>query len=218
MRRFVIQFAYSTAVLYLSVGCSSKEEIVNDLDPSTDTRAVHEHENLKKREPGWDGVSRLKSAATLAELHQIADDATVEREKRAEAIFSLFANHVKLPQGAAALSEIVKCKNWLNDTNLYGVYMVAGMIPVELTFEDTVFCLHLFPVKKDWSDWVIYFRLSGGSGRTADEARAFLRGAAELKGDPKLLEFALCFPDEGALSRIGRIERFTEKGIAVFQP
>jgi hypothetical protein len=75
-----------------------------------------------------------------------------------------------------------------------------------------VFCLHLFPDEEGWSDWVIYFRLSGGSGRAADEALKFLRGTKGLQGDPKLLEFALCFPDEE--SRL--IQQFSERGMTIF--
>ena len=58
-------------------------------------------------------------------------------------------------------------------------------------------------------------RLSGGPVRPADEARAFLRGTEDLKGNPKLLEFALRFP-AAEKNRLGGIERFSEEGIAIY--
>src|SRR5262249_38305267 len=131
-----------------------------------------------------DGVSRLNNEVALAELQRIANDDTAAREKRSEAIFSLFANNVKPPRSAEKVANTLRSEKWLIDANLYGVYILAGMIPVEWTFEDTVFCLHLFPDKKGWSDWVIYFRLSGGSGRSAEQARAFLQGNEHLNGSP----------------------------------
>jgi len=167
-------------------------------------------------EPRWDGVSQLKGKTKRSDLQRIAKDSTAAREKRAEAIFSLLANHTKLPQDASSLGKLLNGKNWLHNTNLYGVYGLGGWIPVDLAFKDTVFCLHLFPDKKGWSDWVIYFRLSGGSGRSAEDGRAFLLGTENLKGRPSLVEFALCFPATGEdASR--RIERFSEKGIQVYK-
>ena len=85
----------------------------------------------------------------------------------------------------------------MNDASLKEVIAVAGYIPVE--FEGAVFCLRLFPREDGWSDWVIYFRLSGGDNPTADDAGAFLRGTEGLKGSPQLVEFALCFPVQGEL-------------------
>jgi hypothetical protein len=167
--------------------------------------------------PRWNGSSRLKSNTTAEDMRRRADDSSAAREKRAEAIFALFANHIKVPQGAADVAKVLAEATWLKDADLFGCYMLAGQVPVEWTLEDTVFCLHLFPRKNESPDWVIYFRLSGGSGRTIDEARAFLRGADDLKGAPKLVEFALCFPPADG-KRLGRIERFSEKGIAVFEP
>jgi len=144
------------------------------------------------------GVGRLNSEATPLELHRIANNASVAREERAAAIFSLFAKYLQPPVGAAAVAKVLNGEKWLNEASLEVVDRVAGWVPVKMNFGDSVFCLYLFPRRDGWSDCVIYFRLSGPC-RTVDEARAFLRGAGNLKDSPKLVEFALCFYPEGQL-------------------
>jgi len=185
-------------------------------DKSLSKRKQLTNREVRPQQEGirWDGVSRLKGNTPSADLRKVADNDSFAREKRAEAIFSLFVNHLKLSQGAAKVGETLKAEKWLNDSSLERLSVLIGWLPVKMTFEDTVFCLRLFPDKKGWSDWVIYFRLSGR--RTAEEARAFLLGAKDLKKSPNLVEFALCFPAEGN-KVVGRIERFAEKGVAVIE-
>jgi hypothetical protein len=96
--------------------------------------------------------------------------------------------------------------NWLKDAHLQAVHRLCGWIPVDFTFEDTVFCVYLFPDRTGWSDRVIYFRLSGGADWKEEDARAFLNGAKCLRGNPTLVEFALCAPD-------GEIRRFGNGGV-----
>jgi hypothetical protein len=162
--------------------------------------------------------SRVKSSAPPAALHLIANDPSATREKRAEAVFALFANHLKPPQGAAEVGKLLSGEKWLKEAKLIGVYVLGGLIPVNCRFEeDTAFVLQLFPEKKDGNVWPIYFALSGGSERPEREAWKFLRGDKDLKGNPQLLEFALCFPANED-KPLGRIERFSAGGVAVFSP
>src|SRR5438876_6561803 len=67
--------------------------------------------------PRWDGSSRLKSDTTAADLRRRAEDSSAAREKRAEAIFALFANHVKPPLGAAAVGKVLAEATWLKDAD-----------------------------------------------------------------------------------------------------
>ena len=67
------------------------------------------------------------------------------------------------------------------------------------------------PTYAGWSGWVIYFRLSG-SGRTADEADAFLRDEANLQDSPQLADFALCYVNPMDQMQ-GWVERFSKNGI-----
>ncbi|MBC8877247.1 MAG: hypothetical protein H8E44_48075 [Planctomycetes bacterium] len=104
----------------------------------------------------------------------------------------------------------LKDTSWLGEINLYGVHSLHGKVPVEWAETDTVFCLHLFPDESGRSDWVIYLRLSGKSGRPKEEALAFLKGEPDVPDNPKLVEYAICFPD-------GRIERYSKQGLAVYR-
>ena len=164
----------------------------------------------------WDGKSQLESKSTLAELQQVANDASLKREKRVEAIFTLFANHVKLPASAAVMAKVFAGEKWLEPSNLGAIRVLGGWIPVDFGSDGSVFRVYLFPDQKGWSDSVIYLRLSGDSGRPENEAIAFMRGDGGLKGDPELLEFALCFPPPEKRQE-GRIERFSIKGIHVYE-
>ena len=170
----------------------------------------------------WNGRSILPRGESVASLNIIANDFGRSRADRARAIFTLFAYHMQPGFSAVQVHGVLTDTNWMGDVNLYGVYALGGWVPVEMTFEDTVFCLHLFPVDADkhWSPWVIYFRLSGttpeGPGRPAEEALAFLHGDTTLRGNPKLVEFALCYPgNQPSVTR--RCERFSSKGIHVYE-
>src|SRR5262249_20283594 len=151
-----------------------------------------ERERDEKEGLRWDGVSSLKCETNATELQRIANDVSLPREKRAEAIFSLFANYVKLPQGAALVGKVLKCEEWLSGCILSGITFHSGPpLPVKVGPRHSVFCLQLFQSGTDSRHWVIYLRLSGGPNRKGEEARAFLQGAENLKGDPQLVEFAL---------------------------
>jgi len=196
------------------IACSSEQEPVSQSTEAKDkqTTAVSDYSN----DPPWRrmGETRLKSQATTADLNRIANDGSAIREKRAEAIFSLFANHVKIPGTASEVGKVFGSEKWMKDASLTQVTYIGGYVPLELNLEDAIFCLGLFPDKDGWSDWVIYFRLSGGVTPSADETGAFLRGAAAVRGSPKLVEFALCYPLVGEKS-LARTERFSEKGVMI---
>ena len=102
---------------------------------------------------------------------------------------------------------------WLAECRLDGVYALGGKIPVEKGTTDTVFCLGLFPNSEGWSEWVIYFTLSGEGGRPVVDARDFLAGKMAGRQDLRMPEYALCFPGKNR-TQIGRIERFTGRGMS----
>jgi hypothetical protein len=156
-------------------------------------------------------ISRLKSKAPLKQLRHLADDPSVPPEKRAKAIFTMFARFLRPPQTAASLHRILGKAKWLKKATVYRVWTIRALVPIEMTLESTVFMILPFPKPKAASDWVLYMRLSGGEERSAKEARAFLQGCKRLKGKPRLDEFALSFPD-------GRVERFTLKGLIIYPP
>lgn len=136
-----------------------------------------------------------------------ANDPKGDRKTRALAIFALFAQKVKTGMTSAQVHAALMSPTWLGDVNLYGVYALGGLVPVDIAApESTVFCVHLFPNKKGWSPWVIYFRLNGKSGLTKKQGLAFLKGTLSDESI-RLAEYALCFP--GAK----KILRFTPKGM-----
>ncbi len=115
------------------------------------------------------------------------------------------------------MTDILSPATWLVECRLDGVYALGGKIPVEMGLTETAFCLRLFPNSEGWSEWVIYFTLPGGRGRPVSDAREFLAGKVPGGQDPRMNEFALCFPAEGK-ARVGRTERFTARGIGVYGP
>ena len=108
----------------------------------------------------------------------------------------MFARHIKVGYGPSDVRKVLIRTDWLSDARVDAVVGVGGWIPIDLDNDDAVYCLWLFPDKKGWSEWVIYFRLSGPhelTGRSEDygkDGREFLKGNDNLPGNPKLMEFA----------------------------
>jgi hypothetical protein len=137
-----------------------------------------------------------------------AEKVAASRADRAAAVFDAFRK-IALPADSAAVGKALGGAPWPAESVLAKIDARAGdKLPVEIRPEsDTGFCLYLLPDKaanakrgiaENWSDWVIFFRLSGKSV-PEETALAFLRG--EDKTGTKLLEFALCPPG-------GKIARF----------
>jgi hypothetical protein len=150
----------------------------------------------------------------IQSLNDRANDKSLLREDRAKAIFALFANHIKVGDGPSEIHRALIKTDWMRDAILDNVGCIGGWIPIELDhLDDSIYWVRLFPDKKRWSEWVIYFRLSGlpiRYGRpeeSAKDGREFLRGSTGLQGNPKLMEFALCGPGDF------EIRRFTAKGV-----
>ena len=164
----------------------------------------------------WIGSSVLPKKDS-AVLLACANDATRTQADRASAVLTFFAHYVHPGSSAVDIHQVFTDTAWLRDTRLYAFRDLLGMIPVQMTDEDTVFCIHLFPVspEKDWSPWVIYFRLSGKL--RDEEAFEFLRGQSS-KESTRLIEFALCFPHSSDPTNFpGHTERFSRGGIRVYQ-
>lgn len=157
---------------------------------------------------GVAGESTLASEKTLSELNRIADNGSVDQRARANAIFAIFANYLRPPKDRGALKSAIGSARWLRDAEVTAIDQEKTLVPLASTPNDSIFRL-LSVGKGNWNPWTIYLRLSGGN-RTGAEAWAFLRGD-EVPGDPQLLEFALCFPDDG-------IEQFTAENIEIIPP
>ncbi len=165
----------------------------------------------------WSDRTILPHGESVESLNAMANTAAAGRAKRARAIFTLFADHIRPGASTTEVHRALANTTWLKETNLYGVRVLGGWVPVEMALGDTVFCIHLFPVEmnKQWSPWVIYFRLSG---QLRDEdAKAILRGES-VANDTRLVEFALCYPEKRQSAGGGsRLERFSRRGIHVYE-
>lgn len=151
-----------------------------------------------------------------AALNRQANNPANSQAERSRAVFTLFAWHIPPGASAAQVHKVLTDTAWLRETRLFEINWLAGWIPIELNFKDTSFVLHLFPVDaaKESSPWVIYFRLTGKLRQ--EDALAFLRGETVM-GNPKLAEFALCFPNSKSPGHLpGRIESFSKHGLRVF--
>jgi len=199
MQRKLLHLLYGATVVSLSIGCYGQEEPVN----------------VAVTELQWNGTSRLKSDVAAADLQRVANDRLVGRKERAEAVFSLFANQVKLPAKASTVGDVLAADEWVDDSELEHITSIIGLAPVRWNRDQGLYRLYLFPDGTGWSEWVIYFVLSGGSDRTADEAREFLRGDGNQAEDPEMVEFALCFHSKEPKTQ-GWIESFEEKGMVGF--
>ena len=168
----------------------------------------------------WGDHSALPFGESVASLNAVVASSASSPDEKAKAIFTLFAQHIRPGSTAEQVHSVVMDTNWMASAYVYGVGALGGSVPVELTPDDSVFILLLFRESRPANPWHICFRLSGkgssGSIRSDEEASAFLRGDTTLQGSPRLLEFALCFPD--ATEYHGRIERYGPKGIHVYEP
>jgi len=154
----------------------------------------------------------LPQGESVASLTSRANDSSNSQEIRARAVFTLFARHIQPGSSVSEVHRVLTDTAWLKESDLQGLRILAGWVPVEFTTEDTIFGIALFPMSSasGWSPWVIYLRLSGHI--QDEEALKFLRGAPGME-KTKLLEFALCFPSPP--NQTGRIEMYSPKGLRV---
>ena len=170
----------------------------------------------------WSGRSVLPNRGSVAMLNVSANSPSLIQEKRAHAIYTLFAYHVRPGFSAADMHTVLKDTSWLKTANLTRLELLAGWIPVNSGSDRTLFDLHLFYTQKDDADnnwWCIEFSLSGPNRSLAD-AVDFLNGNTELIANPKLEEFALMFPPpKTGFSRSPggrRMEVYSKEGIHVY--
>ena len=130
-------------------------------------------------------------------LNRLANDPTVRRPDRAAAIFALFKQHIKPGDSLRQVRRVLRNSSWVEEAKLYYFAFLCGWIPVDINLEDRTYSLHLFADRLGHSEWVIYFQLEGGSdwGKWNEDGIAFLQGKAGARGESKIKEFALCYPD-----------------------
>jgi hypothetical protein len=151
-----------------------------------------------------------------AALRRVADDPRANRSDRAAAVFALFGDHLAPPCQSSTAGRALGEAGWLEAATLDPIQVLAGWIPVEFGFDDSVYCLRLFPRPDGWSEWVIYLGLSGAPDHPEEVVRAFLRGGTGVPQGTELVEYALCYPSPKGEQHNGRIERFGPGGLRVY--
>lgn len=170
----------------------------------------------------WHDTSLLRSNEfsedTIPALNETANSTSNTQEDRGRAIFTLFGRYLQPGCSSSELRQVLTDVGWLKDSELQRLGTWSGWIPISYPFEDTEFCLCLFPTGPDKraNEWHVYFRLTGQQEKA--DALRFLRGSASAGSGTKMAEFALCFPHTIYPDRAtGRIERFSAQGIHVYE-
>ncbi|HEU6447185.1 MAG TPA: hypothetical protein VFV23_01950 [Verrucomicrobiae bacterium] len=155
-------------------------------------------------------------AHTIASLNATANNAKAAPDERCRAIFSLFREFIKPGSTPAEVHKVLADTRWLEQTNILGIYVLGGLIPVKWELgHDTPFVLAVLPRTKPSTGqppnlgYHLYFTLAGEADRSSESAFAILTGRQTSDTNAVLKEFALCYPD-------GMIEHVTKSGIRSF--
>ncbi len=158
-----------------------------------------------------------QNTQAIASLNNTANDEAAAPDERCRAVFSVFRQFIKPGSTPDGVHKVLTDTRWLKQTNIHGIYLLSGWIPVEFGFHDTSFVISVLLQLKPSigmppnQGYHIYFTLAGGASRPEESAFAVL--ADQQEWDPKavLKEFAFCYPD-------GTIEQVTKSGSRKFNP
>ena len=144
--------------------------------------------------------------AALSDLNSIANDNNQPAQRRAEAVFGLFAHYVSCGMTAGDMGKVLGATTWLSQASLDVPQVLGGAEPVS-TSRGTWVQMDLFPGDPAMPHWKIHFSLEG-DGEVID-ARRFFEGSASLSGFTRIEQFALDFPHPYQAGLRSRRERFT---------
>jgi hypothetical protein len=111
-----------------------------------------------------DAIRQLEAVTEPARFWSaIANSATYRPDHRRQAVFALFRRHVTPGMTLADLARLLDNPAWLHDDDISVVTVLGGKIPVQWTFDDTVFMLGVFPALAEGrqGSWAIYLRVAG---------------------------------------------------------
>jgi hypothetical protein len=74
----------------------------------------------------------------------IANDAKLDPQQRALAIHWLFERHVKQGATLGKLAEVLGKQTWISEKDVERVGFVAGYVPLDVKFGDSLMCLVVF--------------------------------------------------------------------------
>ena len=153
----------------------------------------------------------LSTGQTVARFNAIANNLAADPDERCRAIFSLFQDFIKPDSVPHDIQAVLTDTRWLDRTNLIGIYVLAGSIPVDLDSLDvTPFVISVLPAVKPPKGrppnlgYQIYFTLAGEYCRSEKSAFAIITGKQTWDEKAVLKQFALCYPD-GTIERVTRL-------------
>ena len=160
--------------------------------------------------------ANTRNRQAVISLNTTANDEAAGPDERCRAVFSLFQQFIKPGSTPSEIHEVLTDTRWLAQTNIQGIYVVTGWVPVEWEpGKDTSFVVSVLPQLKPSSGrppnlgYHIYFTLAGGASRSEESAFAILTSRQTRDSKAVLKEFALCYSD-------GTIERVTKSGSRKF--
>jgi hypothetical protein len=162
-------------------------------------------------------ASESERQEAVRQTNELASDPSQDRRSRALSIYYLFRIHIRPGFKSADCRRIMGQAKWLDEVNIQPVRAMGSYLPVDRPAGCSAFSMAVFPDRKGWSDWFIYFTLSGlepKQPRPWEECRK--KALDFLKGDlpdtrVRLHEFALCYPREER----DKTEKFTGRGVGL---
>jgi hypothetical protein len=155
-------------------------------------------------------VAGLEPLVDSEDVH-LANDTEAPRESRCRGVFSLFSSRVIPGMSSSEVHVALLQPNWIQEAEIVPIYFLAGLLPVEMTSDGTVFRLSLFdPLGEEEVKWLIFLRLDGGQSLGEEDLIEFLSG--ETESATVIGEYALCFPGQ-PVHDSGWIQRYTPEGM-----
>lgn len=161
--------------------------------------------------------TKAASEFTILSLNAKANNPAAGPDERCLSIFALFRDFIKPGCTPQEIHGVLTDTRWLELTNILGIYVLAGWIPVDFKGgRETPFVVSVLPAIKPSTGrppnlgYHIYFTLTGGASRPAKSAYGILTGEHAWDTNTQLVEFALCYPD-------GTIECVTKSGTRRFK-
>lgn len=150
---------------------------------------------------GWDGRARA--------LMQDED-----HTRRCNFVFDQFRENARIGMTSVQFASAVNTE-WVEQARIMPIVVLGGEIPIDFRPESSIcYCIHLYPNEEDWSNYVIYLRISRPHDLRAEEyadfGKQFLKGAA-TQDSVVLEQFALCPPGK-TLQEASPTERFPKDG------
>ena len=123
----------------------------------------------------------------------------MHKDQRAEAIFTLFKEHIKPGMDAGETGKVFKAKAWLSEVKLNYFAVFGGFVPLSISSlsDEMVYSLHLFPGNEASAKYVIYMLISPKSapGKEQEDGMSLLWGSPGSVPGQKLIDFSLRYPN-----------------------